>query len=681
MNIHMLRTPKTVFKWLKRVFLVVIVYFALISIFIFFIQKNRDRLPSGTNSIVQSRNTIYGVIENPSLKKTTRGKIIIGFYRMNTCFLIGEGCTNNKDEGNVNFSGSLFGKINAIFIYPYTHPPASGILWVYQGLQNSGFVPHTYAAGIGFGSLQPLSEIWKAFRDIAYLVIVLVLITIGFMVMFRTKINPQTVISIENSLPNIVIVLLLITFSFAIAGFLIDLMYLIIAGIISVLSKPGGYDIAQKNAQYLQAGPLQLVEDILSGDWFSKLWALPNGLIGLFGPLGTIVHGLVTAIITFVWTWPFVDTHLLGGSVQQLFPALSASLVVGAIWDGLKGLFGHTIEIGLGATIGFLLAALLLQLLLMALILVSVIVNVFRILFMLMESYIKIILLTILAPILILVGALPGQQAFSFSIWLKNILAELLSFPVVIFIFIIGNIIVNISSSPATSGNLFVPPYFFPLGSSIFTFLIGMAILFTTPDLVKMFKQIVLPKPMPFPSVGPGVFFGGAKAGVEGGIGEISKYSSFGMAVPAIGGILEKFGIKPSYGHGCLPGSTLIDTPQGQKLITEIQVGDSVWTADELGMRQQAIVIKTNKQPVPSTHQMLHIAFEDGRTLTASPNHPTFNYQLLDSLVVSEGYNNSFITKLEKLDYIEEFTYDILASGSTGNYWAEKVLIGSTLKQ
>ena len=61
------------------------------------------------------------------------------------------------------------------------------------------------------------------------------MIVIGFMVMFRRKIDPKTVITVQNALPKIVLALLLVTFSYAIAAFMIDLMYLVMAIIINLL--------------------------------------------------------------------------------------------------------------------------------------------------------------------------------------------------------------------------------------------------------------------------------------------------------------------------------------------------------------------------------------------------------------------------------------------------------------
>ena len=225
---------KKIFSIAKKVILVVTVFFVVISLFMYFINRDKPRLTY--DPIKKNREEIYKVINDKKLQKTKEGRISIALYRTSLCGIMGEGCTNNPKDGDKNFQNSMVGFMTNLIVLPYANPPASGLYWAYSGLQNSGFIPKTYAAeGIGFGALKPFINLWKIFRDLSYMLLVLVLIAIGFMIMFRMKLNPQTVISIESALPKIVLSLLLITFSFPIAGFLIDLMYVIIAIIIGVL--------------------------------------------------------------------------------------------------------------------------------------------------------------------------------------------------------------------------------------------------------------------------------------------------------------------------------------------------------------------------------------------------------------------------------------------------------------
>lgn len=96
----------------------------------------------------------------------------------------------------------------------------------------------------GYQELQfsGVDVIWARVRNIAYVMFVLVMIVIGFMIMFRSKIGGQTMVTVGNAIPNIVIALVLVTFSFAIAGFIIDLGGLVMLFIVSALQGGTGVD-------------------------------------------------------------------------------------------------------------------------------------------------------------------------------------------------------------------------------------------------------------------------------------------------------------------------------------------------------------------------------------------------------------------------------------------------------
>lgn len=96
--------------------------------------------------------------------------------------------------------------------------------------------------GAGFASLKPFQELWKTFRNVVYVLFILLFLFIGLGIMFRIKMDPRSVMTIQNQLPKIVIGLILVTFSYAIAGFMIDMMNVTMYfsyGIVSQAS-PGG---------------------------------------------------------------------------------------------------------------------------------------------------------------------------------------------------------------------------------------------------------------------------------------------------------------------------------------------------------------------------------------------------------------------------------------------------------
>jgi len=121
---------------------------------------------------------------------------------------------------------NALGTTTNLIAYLYQKPAASSVEYFADLGSRLKIVKPTYAQGIGFESLSPIKGLWTKFRNVAYLIITLVLVFIGFAIMFRLKINPQTVVSIQTALPKIIIALILVTFSYAIAGLIIDFMYL-----------------------------------------------------------------------------------------------------------------------------------------------------------------------------------------------------------------------------------------------------------------------------------------------------------------------------------------------------------------------------------------------------------------------------------------------------------------------
>jgi Hint domain-containing protein len=129
----------------------------------------------------------------------------------------------------------------------------------------------------------------------------------------------------------------------------------------------------------------------------------------------------------------------------------------------------------------------------------------------------------------------------------------------------------------------------------------------------------------------------------------------------------------------CLAVGTLIDTPRGPVRVEDLHVGDLVWTMDESGARVSGTILRVGSVRVPSTHKMIHVTLDDGRELWASPGHPTAAGRALGDLHVGDILDGAKIIHLERVPYRGVYTYDILPLGETGFYWANGVLLGSTL--
>lgn len=529
---------KPAITFTKKTILVFAVFFVVLTLFSRFIQKDQIAIQPQIDPIAKNREEIYKVINDKNLTKSKEGKLTIALYRKSMCLMIGEACTDNPADGEKNFEKSTFGLITKIITVPFSNPPASGVQWAYDGLQNTGFVPKTVAAeGIGFVAIKPFANLWIIFRDLSYMLLVIVLIGIGFMIMFRAKLNPQTVISVENALPKIVISLILITFSFAIAGFIIDLMYIIIGIMVSVLIKDPVQAATYKN-EYMMAGALDM------------LW---RDIRLRYGPasIGAVLGNSLTQIIPIPI---YLTLRLAAGGLsvfllKGLAYAISEPVAkIGGVENAAAGTvsFGSVISSILKTTLSTELIIIIFALGTIYLIPwivwfcigFSVLFLFFRIFFMLITSYLKLIINIILAPLILLFEAVPGRNALKY--WLLNIIGCLIPFPVIIFVFLLGYVIATDPNIAGMTGRL---PYLYSIDGNAFRMMIAMGIIFLIPDFVKTLKEALGIKELPF-NIGIGTYFGGVSAGAGGAIGLLGQVGSVSLGLQALsadGGIM-KFG-------------------------------------------------------------------------------------------------------------------------------------------
>lgn len=133
-------------------------------------------------------------------------------------------------------------------------------------------------------------------------------------------------------------------------------------------------------------------------------------------------------------------------------------------------------------------------------------------------------------------------------------------------------------------------------------------------------------------------------------------------------------------GLRCLSSWSEIDTPDGRVGVKDVVEGLKVWTINKSGQKVEGTVLKVSKTAVPLDHQVVHLVLADGRAVWVSPGHPTADGRVVGDLRAGERYDGSAVVLAELRQYTDGFTYDILPSGETGFYWADGVLLGSTLK-
>lgn len=140
----------------------------------------------------------------------------------------------------------------------------------------------------------------------------------------------------------------------------------------------------------------------------------------------------------------------------------------------------------------------------------------------------------------------------------------------------------------------------------------------------------------------------------------------------------RKPGVRPNCPI-CLAASTLIATPGAEVRVTDIRVGMIVWTQDAAGHRIAEPVLEVGSVAVPRSHLMVHLVMADGRSLLVSPGHPTADGRTAGELRAGQAFDGSAVTLWELVPYGADRTYDILPAGATGRYWANGILMGSTL--
>jgi hypothetical protein len=325
----------------------------------------------------------------------------------------------------------------------------SGITYFKDKLRRFHLVPEAQAQeGFGFtGALSPIQNMWRASRNITYSLFALVILVMAFMIMFRVKIAPQVAITAQSALPRLTITIILVTFSYAIAGLLIDLMYVVI-GLISVFggefAPPGVAD-----------SPIGIFNFLTKGQPFN--FDVNLGFIGLS----------IWYIVGFTIATLFIMTVLI---------ALSGSFVLGML-TGLPGPITTIPAItGAAATASFI------AFLAFAVLVIISIFHVIRVSWMLLKTYAIVLLLTIFAPFQILLGAIFSGGSLGFGAWLRTYLSNLAIFVVVGLIFLLSWIFLGQACVLAL--NAAIPDSFPELAATIAKLFFGPAAdPFTSPFL------------------------------------------------------------------------------------------------------------------------------------------------------------------------------------------------------
>ncbi len=369
----------------------------------------------------------------------------IGIFNMSA------GAVNPNNTSQVLVPGAVSGVGNAI-AFLIEQKPVATETYVADLFQHAPLTKSAYAqgVGVGFSSLTPILGIWKAFRDLTYVIFVLIFVVIGFMIMFRQKLSSGVVVTVESALPNLIVTLLLITFSYAIAGLLIDALYLVMYLVAQVFSDlitiPGKSTLN-----------IALTDDIFHSGFDLVFRGGANGNASVVGSAATAISEI---------TKGFFENMQISGWLSDLGGNLLG--ILGAVVFALAIFFA-----------------------------------IIRTFFKLLEAYVGFMLGVIFAPFQLLGGAISGKSTF--GEWMNGLIANLAAFPVVVVLIFLalalggsGNASKNIGFQMSDAGNLeggFTPPLVTMRTSGTgrigyaFQAIVAMGILMLMPEALKMTKD------------------------------------------------------------------------------------------------------------------------------------------------------------------------------------------------
>ena len=133
------------------------------------------------------------------------------------------GTTSSLPDGfaGTRVAGSLLGMTYSMENATYEPIPLNLAYFYGQKVQAVPFVGRALAAPVS-GTYGPfvatVYQFWEAMRNVAYGVLAIVLLVMGFMILGRKQIGQQTVVTVQYAIPKVVMAVVLITFSYPIGA-------------------------------------------------------------------------------------------------------------------------------------------------------------------------------------------------------------------------------------------------------------------------------------------------------------------------------------------------------------------------------------------------------------------------------------------------------------------------------
>lgn len=418
----------------------------------------------------------------------------------------GEGClvidkvtgrvstANTEDQSKFRPGGLLAFTGNVIGMATFS--PGHTANNVQNLANNFGIVKkaHAQEEGEGFDSLNQLQAIFTTSLNVVYLLLVIAFIIIGIGIMFRFNIDPRTVMTIQNQIPKIIIAIILITFSYSIAGALIDAMWVSTYVGVNALTQnvePCSSDASNPEftltstiTRNIINNPMGFTNAMLS----DAVWCtgsttggaeqfLPkDGIAGLAFALGGTIG--TTLSETVVETIFGLDQTTLTCNLNPL-----DALPTGPGPEA--GSFGACIQAAVYWFFRLIFGALM-----VLVTFVAILVSLFRLWYSLIKAFILVMLDIIIGPFWIFMGLIPGSTN-GFTSWLRHLVAHLAVFPAAALLLTITVLLAR-STDQSPSQAAFLPPLIGNpnIGVGI-NLIIAFGFILIIPELLNMVRDAI----------------------------------------------------------------------------------------------------------------------------------------------------------------------------------------------
>lgn len=377
----------------------------------------------------------------------------------------------------------------------YQNPVSSKTYFDYVG-SKFGIVEPAYAQipnctvidnnfGYGYCGLNPIFNVWKFSRDFSFSGVVIAAVFLGLGIMLRFKVDPRTVMTLQNQIPRIFIAMIFIAFSYAIAGGMVDIMWTVTYMGVNTLTESTtsqACNIDGKPAPLKEIAPVYLLQTPLG--YVDNIFAKDCGILGKSG-IATMAGGTGAAIgytlADLIFQFVGMDYRADQEGCGLTNPASCARYAFG--W--------------------------LIKIIISLIVLVTLLITLVRLWFQLLKTTVLFIIYTIAGPIYIAAGLLPGRP-LGLEKWVRLEFAHLAPFPVVAGDLVFAKILIDsYPSTKFTPDSVFVPPLIGNPNMDGFGILLAFGLILIAPGIPDIIKEKM--------KVPPGKLGGRVQGGIAAG--------------------------------------------------------------------------------------------------------------------------------------------------------------------